>query len=91
MSRARTIGAFEAKNTLGSLLDRVEQGEEIVITRHGKAVARLVPNQARIDQQQARAVLQRIRERAVKLQKTEAGSKAFDWPALKELRDQGRP
>lgn len=31
-------GAFEAKNTLGSLLDRVERGEEIVITRHGKAV-----------------------------------------------------
>ena len=30
------IGAFEAKNTLGSLLDRVERGEEIVITRHGK-------------------------------------------------------
>ena len=37
------IGAFEAKNTLGSLLDRVETGEEIVITRHGKPVARLVP------------------------------------------------
>ena len=33
------VGAFEAKNTLGSLLDRVENGEEIVITRHGKAEA----------------------------------------------------
>ena len=38
------IGAFEAKNKLAALLDRVERGEEIVITRHGKAVARLVPN-----------------------------------------------
>ena len=37
------IGAFEAKNKLGSLLDRVESGEEIVITRHGKPVARLIP------------------------------------------------
>jgi prevent-host-death family protein len=37
------IGAFQAKNTLGSLLDRVERGEEITITRHGKPVARLVP------------------------------------------------
>jgi prevent-host-death family protein len=37
------IGAFEAKNTLGSLLDRVERGEEVVITRRGKPVARLVP------------------------------------------------
>ena len=33
------IGAFEAKNKLGQLLDRVERGEEIVITRHGKPVA----------------------------------------------------
>jgi prevent-host-death family protein len=42
------IGAFEAKNKLGMLLDRVEYGEEIVITRHGKPIARLVPNAARI-------------------------------------------
>ena len=34
-----TVGAFEAKNTLGSLLDRVEAGEEILITRHGKPEA----------------------------------------------------
>lgn len=38
----REIGAFEAKNTLGALLDLVSQGEEVVITRHGKPVARLV-------------------------------------------------
>jgi prevent-host-death family protein len=37
------IGAFEAKNTFGSLLDRVEAGEEILITRHGKPAARLAP------------------------------------------------
>jgi prevent-host-death family protein len=37
------IGAFEAKNTLGALLDRAEHGEEILITRRGKPVARLVP------------------------------------------------
>ena len=61
------IGAFEAKNTLGSLLDRVEQGEEIVITRHGKAVARLVPNTGGIDRTQARAAFDRIRKRATKL------------------------
>ena len=40
------IGAFEAKNTLGSLLDRVEKGEEIIITRRGKPVARLAPVRA---------------------------------------------
>jgi prevent-host-death family protein len=91
MNSKTEIGAFEAKNTLGTLLDRVERGEEIVITRHGKAVARLVPSRARIDQQQARAALQRIRDRAEKLHKTKAGRAAVDWPALKRLRDQGRP
>lgn len=39
-----SVGAFEARNTLGALLDRVEQGEEIVITRHGRPVARLAPS-----------------------------------------------
>jgi prevent-host-death family protein len=79
------IGAFEAKNTLGSLLDRVERGEEIVITRHGKAVARLVPNDLRIDRAQAQAAIDRIRERARRLE----GEK-FDWPKVKALRDVGR-
>ena len=35
------IGAFEAKNTLSALLDRVEKGEEVTITRRGKPVAKL--------------------------------------------------
>ncbi len=80
------VGAFEAKNTLGSLLDRVESGEEIVITRHGKAVARLVPNTRRVDQNRARAALERIRQRR---QRAKPGS--FNWPELKKLRDQDRP
>ena len=37
------VGAYEAKTRLAELLDRVEQGERIVITRHGRAVAQLVP------------------------------------------------
>ena len=57
------VGAFEAKNMLSALLDRVERGEEIVITRHGKPVARLVPNAGGIDRSQARAAMQRIRGR----------------------------
>lgn len=62
------IGAFEAKNTLGTLLDRVERGEGIVITRHGKAIARLVPNTRGADQSRAREALDRIRKRADRLQ-----------------------
>jgi prevent-host-death family protein len=80
------VGAFEAKNTLGALLDRVEGGEEVVITRHGKAVARLVPNSGRMDRAQARAAAARIRDRAAQL-----GAQAFDWESLKRDRDAGRP
>ena len=50
----REIGAFEAKNTLGALLDLVAAGEEIVITRRGKPVARLVPDSGFVDREKAR-------------------------------------
>ncbi len=38
-----TVGSFEAKTHLPRLLERVAQGEEITITKHGKPVAKLVP------------------------------------------------
>jgi prevent-host-death family protein len=38
-----SIGAYDAKTRLSELLDRVERGEQIVITRHGKPIARLIP------------------------------------------------
>ena len=57
----REIGAFEAKNKLGQLLDLVEAGQEIVITRRGKAVARLVSPSPRVDPEQARKAVAAIR------------------------------
>jgi prevent-host-death family protein len=39
----QTIGAFEAKTHLSSLLDRVSKGEKITITRHGIPAAVLAP------------------------------------------------
>ena len=38
-----TVGSFEAKTHLPQLLERVANGEEFTITKHGKPVARLVP------------------------------------------------
>lgn len=38
-----TLSAFEAKTRFGEVLDRVARGEEVVITRHDKPVARIVP------------------------------------------------
>jgi prevent-host-death family protein len=41
-----SIGSYEAKTRLAALLDRVEGGETLTITRNGKPVARLVPVEA---------------------------------------------
>jgi prevent-host-death family protein len=38
-----TIGLFEAKTHLSEVVARVEAGEEVVITRHNRPVAKLVP------------------------------------------------
>ena len=61
----RTVTAFEAKTRFGELLDRVSRGEEVLITRHDKAVARLVPEGARCLEDVQRAVdgLRKLQER----------------------------
>ena len=79
------IGAFEAKNTFGSLLDRVEAGEEILITRHGKPAARLTKPITEFDRAQAHAALERIRLRA-----KEAKAGPFNWEEWKSYRDEGK-
>ena len=38
-----SIGLFEAKTHLSELIVRAERGEEVIITRHNKPVAKLVP------------------------------------------------
>jgi prevent-host-death family protein len=65
----REVGAFEAQNKLGQLLDWVEAGEEVVITRQGCIVARLVPPRPVIDRERARESVVAIREmrKSVKL------------------------
>ncbi len=82
----KEIGAFEAKNRLGQLLDLVEHGEEVTITRHGKPVAKLVPPRAAPSRDEARAAVRRIRERA---EQRKLGR--FDWTEWKSFRDEGRP
>lgn len=55
---AARVGAYEAKTNLSKLLDRVERGESIVITRHGVPVARLV----RVESNSERTVSEIIAE-----------------------------
>ena len=77
-----TVGAFEAKTHLSALLDRVAGGEEVVITRHGKPVARLIAAH--------RAYQARAHEAFAKLKELRKGTTlgGLSW---KELRDKGRP
>ena len=56
-----SIGAYEAKTHLPRLLDRVARGDSMIITRHGKPVARLVPVSS--DRERAREAATRIVER----------------------------
>ncbi len=58
------IGAFEAKNKLSTLLDWVERGEEVLITRRGRAVARLVPAAPGFDRARAQRAAASIRLRS---------------------------
>ena len=57
----KTIGAFEAKNRLSELLDAVENGEEIMITKHGRAVAKLVPPEG-FDRAKARESIEWLKD-----------------------------
>lgn len=61
-----TVGSFEAKTKLAELLDRVEAGETVTITRHGKAVARLVPAAPdEAERARRRALIEEIKRRRV--------------------------
>lgn len=75
------IGAFQAKTHFSSLLQQVENGEQIIITKHGHPVAKLVPMHV-ITQEQAHETIQRLKEFA----KTNTLGD-LDWKAM---RDEGR-
>ncbi len=63
-----TIGLFEAKTHLSELVARAEQGEEVIITRHNKPVARLVPIDDRPSDEVSSDVVARRREAIAGLQ-----------------------
>ena len=76
-----TIGAFEAKTHFSALLERVARGEEVLITKHGKPVARMVAAATvdRADIDDAVEQLRRFRKGTT--------LEGLSW---KELRDEGR-
>lgn len=82
----QTIGAFDAKNQLSALLDMVARGEEVLITRHGKPVAKLVSPDYKPDRSRAIAAAERLRGLADSLPPAPAGEKL----SMKALIEEGR-
>lgn len=77
----QSIGAFQAKTHFSALLEQVEKGEHIIITKHGHPIAKLVPatesNPARVHN-----AIQRLQQFS---QTNQLGG--LNW---KDLRDEGR-
>ena len=74
-----TVGAYEAKTHLPALLAKVERGETVTITRHGRPVARLVP----VD------VVRPVEEIIVDLRALREHGR-LDGTTIRELIDEGR-
>jgi prevent-host-death family protein len=70
-----TVSAHEAKTHLSELLQRVEAGEEIIITKHGAPVAKLIPVQKKASAQERLAAIARIQKLAAGLALGELGVK----------------
>jgi prevent-host-death family protein len=56
----QTIQASEAKTKFLSILDEVERGESMIITRRGKPIARIIP-EAQIDRQRVDRAIESMR------------------------------
>lgn len=78
------VSLAEAKAHLSALLDRVEAGEEVVITRRGKPVARLKPELAQ--RNKGGIDFDRLR----KLQESQLKSKQSVVKLIRQMRDEGR-
>ena len=78
---ASEIGAYEAKTHLPALLERVGRGEEFVITKHGRPIARLLPvRRSKPDR----------RQEAIERLKEFAKGRTLGVP-IKQLINEGRP
>lgn len=77
----QTVGSYEAKTHLSAILDRVAQGEQITITRHGVPVAVLTPASGgrKSDVQQAIQAMLRFRK-----------GRRLDGLSIREMIEEGR-
>ncbi|MEO7086800.1 MAG: type II toxin-antitoxin system prevent-host-death family antitoxin [Gemmatimonadaceae bacterium] len=86
----RTISAFEAKTRFGELLARVAQGEEVVITKHDRPVARIVP-EGRRSLVATRHAVESLRALQARIAKRSRGRAVLRDADVRSAIDAGRP
>jgi prevent-host-death family protein len=84
-----TVSAFEAKTRFGELLDRVIKGEEIIITRHEKPVARIVP-EGRRDWRKVRRAVAGLQELQSTIKLRESGRTRLTDAQVRSAIEEGR-
>jgi len=85
-----TVTALEAKTRFGDLLARVQRGEEIVITKHDRPVARIVPEGIRPKMSVVEAV-DGILALRKKIKAETKGRKKLTYAEVKSAKEEGRP
>jgi prevent-host-death family protein len=78
----RAVGIFEAKQNFSRLIDAVEAGEEVRITRHGKEIVRMLPvRRVVVPEEQIERELRALGELHARIR---------PGPGWRELREEGR-
>jgi prevent-host-death family protein len=80
---SNSMGAYEAKAHFSELLERVESGEEVTITRHGHPVAKFVPVR--------KSSTLKERQEAVEAMLEASKGRSLRGLKIKDLIDEGRP
>ena len=80
---------MEAKTRFGKLLERVARGEEVIITRHEKPVARLVP-EGRGSLKGVCEAVAGLRELRTRIAARNAGKAKLSYAELKACIEEGR-
>ena len=84
-----SVTALEAKTRFGQLLDRVSRGEEVIVTRHDKPVARIVPA-GRPARGEVRAAAEGLRELRRAIAMRRGNQPALTPDEIKALIEEGR-
>lgn len=84
-----TISAFEAKTRFGELLKRVARGEEVVITKHGNPVARIVP-EGRGSLESVRNAATRLKQLRTEIANRSKTSRCLSYKEFRSALEEGR-